>query len=64
MTTANQFEHLTNAELDDLACKTAKRVDHLQWHARETRKNLRELAHLKKRLAAMDAEIDRRDNEA
>ena len=64
MTTANQFEHLTTAELDTLAVKTAKRVDQLQWYAPKTFSNNRLLAHLLKRLAAMDAELDRRHNEA
>ncbi len=64
MTTANQFEHLTTTELDTLAVKTAKRVDQLQWHSQKTFSNNRLLAHLLKRLAAMDAELDRRHNEA
>jgi nitrate/nitrite-specific signal transduction histidine kinase len=58
--TMNQFEKLTTVELDNLAVKTAKRVDHLQFHARDTHSNRKELARLQERLAKMDAELDRR----
>ena len=60
----NQFEHLTTAELDTLAVKTAKRVDHLQFHARNTSANRKELTYKRRRLAAIDAELDRRHNYA
>lgn len=62
MTTAKQFEHMTTAELDALACKTARTVDQLIYHAPKTHENKTRLAHFSRRLAAMDAELDRRHN--
>jgi nitrate/nitrite-specific signal transduction histidine kinase len=56
----NQFEKMTTIELDTLAVKTAKRVDHLQFHARDTYANRKELARLQERLAKMDVELNKR----
>jgi hypothetical protein len=58
--TMNQFEKMTTIELDTLAVKTAKRVDHLQFHARDTYANRKELARLQERLAKMDVELNKR----
>lgn len=64
---SNQFEHLTTAELDTLAVKTAKRVEMLEGLSEYLQRgaNAKEqVRHLKQRLAAIDAELDRRHNYA
>ena len=60
--TMNQFERMTTVELGSLATKTANRVDHLQFHARNTYTNRKELSRLQERMAKMEAELDRRAN--